>query len=259
MNCDDSRLLLDGYSDGELDLPKHVQVETHIDHCSECRAIYQRNISIRKALAHDSFYYRAPAHLQEHVLASLELSENDAPEKRQWWWQTRPRLAWEWAAAISLLVIVAALAVWPVRSSDDALANELVASHVRSLMADHITDVASTDQHTVKPWFDGRLDFAPTVIDLAPQGFVLVGGRLDYASNRPVAALVFKRRQHVINLFVFPEQSRAPASEGSTLKQGYNLIHWDRSGMTYWAISDLNLEELRQFANLYQDGQPTDR
>lgn len=258
MNCEESRPLLDGYSDGELDLAKHVQVETHIDDCSACRDIYQKNNSIKRALSHESFYYRAPAHLREHVLASLELSENDVVEKRRWW-QSRPRLAWEWAAAVSLLVIVAALVVWPIRSPDDALANELVASHVRSLMADHITDVASTDQHTVKPWFDGRLDFAPTVIDLAPQGFVLVGGRLDYASNRSVAALVYKRRQHVINLFVFPAQSRAPASEGSTLKQGYNLIHWDRSGMTYWAISDLNLEELRQFAHLFQDWQQTDK
>jgi anti-sigma factor RsiW len=121
-------------------------------------------------------------------------------------------------------------------------------------MADHVTDVASTDQHTVKPWFDGRLDFAPPVLDFAPQGFVLVGGRLDYASNRPVAALVYKRRQHVINLFIFPEQGRLQA-DGSAIKQGYNLIHWNRSGMTFWAVSDLNLEELRQLANLYQDAQ----
>ena len=252
MNCEESKLLLDGYSDGELDLVKHGRVEAHIDDCSECRAIYQKNISIKKALAHESFYYRAPAHLREHVLASLELSGNDAVEKRPWW-QVRPRLAWEWAAAFSLLVIVAMLAVWQVRSPDDDLANELVASHVRSLMADHLTDVVSTDQHTVKPWFDGRLDFAPTVIDLAPQGFVLAGGRLDYVSNRPVAALIYKRRQHVVNLFIFPEQNRLPASEGSTVKQGYNLIHWNRSGMTYWAVSDLNLEELRQLAHLYQD------
>jgi anti-sigma factor RsiW len=207
---------------------------------------------MKRALAHESFYYKAPAHLREHVLASLELSENDAAGKRRWW-QSRPRLAWEWAAAFSLLVIVVMVAVWPVRAPDDDLANEIVASHVRSLMADHVTDVVSTDQHTVKPWFEGRLDFAPTVIDLAPQGFVLVGGRLDYVSNRPVAALIYKRRQHVINLFIFPDQNRLPVSEGSTVKQGYNLIHWNRSGMTYWAVSDLNAEELRQLANLYQD------
>ena len=254
MNCNESRLLLHGYSDRELDREAHREVEAHIDDCSSCRTIHRRNVSISKALAHESFYYRAPADFREHVLASIDPLENDDAEKQSWW-NSRPRLSWEWAVAFSLVVIVVMLATWPVRSPSDDLANELVASHVRSLMADHVTDVASTDQHTVKPWFDGRLDFAPPVIDLAPQGFVLVGGRLDYASNRSVAALVYKRRQHVINLFVFPEQSGVPASEGSTLKQGYNLIHWNRSGMTYWAISDLNLEELKQLAHLYQDWQ----
>jgi anti-sigma factor RsiW len=254
MNCNELKLLLDGYSDGELDLVEHGQVEMHVGDCSACRDIYQKNISLRNALAHESFYYRAPAHLRERVFASFEPFENDGREKLSWW-QWRPWLSWEWAAAFSLLVIVIMLAMWSVRSPDDALANDLVASHVRSLMADHLTDVASTDQHTVKPWFDGRLDFAPPVIDFAPQGFVLVGGRLDYASNRPVAALVYKRRQHLINLFIYPEPSRFPASEGSTVKQGYNLIHWNQSGMTYWAVSDLNLEELRQLAHLYQDGQ----
>ena len=218
MNCNESRLLLDGYSEGELDLVKHGQVEMHIDDCSVCRNIYQKTISIKKTLGHESFYYRAPAHLRDNVLASLELCENDGEEKRSWWrsrpWP-RPRLSWEWAAAFSLLLILITVAIWPVRSPDDVLANDLVASHVRSLMADHLTDVPSTDQHTVKPWFDGRLDFAPPVVDLAPQGFVLIGGRLDYASNRPVAALVYKRRQHVINVLIFPEESRFPASEGS--------------------------------------------
>ena len=254
MNCNESRLLLSGYSDRELDPEQHREVETHIDDCSSCRDIHRRNVSISKALTHESFYYRAPADLRERVLASIDPLENDDGEKRSWW-KSRPRLSWEWAVAFSLAVIVVMLAAWPVRSPSDDLANELVASHVRSLMADHVTDVASTDQHTVKPWFDGRLDFAPTVLDFAPQGFVLVGGRLDYVSNRPVAALVYKRRQHVINLFVFPEQGGLPASQGSMLKQGYNLIHWNRSGMTYWAVSDLNLEELTQLANLYQGGQ----
>ena len=254
MNCNESKLLLDSYSDGELSLVQHVKVEAHVDECSRCRDIYQKKLSMERTLAHESFYYRAPTHLREHVLSSLELFEDKRVGKRSWW-QSRPRLSWEWVAVCGLAVITIMLAVWPVRSTDDVLAKEFVGSHIRSLMADHVTDVASTDQHTVKPWFEGRLDFAPPVIDLAPQGFVLIGGRLDYASNRPVAALVYKRRQHVINLFLYPEDSSVPAAEGSTLKQGYNVVHWNRSGMTYWAVSDLNLDELKQFAQLYRDWQ----
>ena len=121
-------------------------------------------------------------------------------------------------------------------------------------MADHLTDVASSDQHSVKPWFEGRLDFAPPVTDFAPQGFVLVGGRLDYIADRPVAALVYKRRQHLINVFVFREEDGL-RSEPKTSKQGYNLGHWEKDGLTFWAVSDLNADELKVLAQLYSGDQ----
>src|SRR5262249_49337658 len=126
----------------------------------------------------------------------------------------------------------------------------ITASHVHSLMADHLTDVASSDQHTVKPWFDGKVDFAPSVIDLVSQGYPLQGGRLDYLEHRPVAALVYHRNKHGINLLLWAKDTASQTTKRTILRQGYNIIHWDSDGMHHWAISDLNAVELRQFADL---------
>jgi len=128
--------------------------------------------------------------------------------------------------------------------ADATVGQEVVASHLRSLMATHLTDVPSSDHHTVKPWFNGKLDFSPIVADFGDRGFVLAGGRLDYLGNRPVAALVYRRRQHVINLFTWPT-SQPDLAIGAFDQQGYHAFHWTRSHVTYWAASDLNLEELR--------------
>jgi anti-sigma factor RsiW len=132
---------------------------------------------------------------------------------------------------------------------------EIAASHFRSLMTPgHLMDVASTDQHTVKPWFDGKVDFAPPVKDLAEQGFPLTGGRLDYVAGQPAAALVFKRQQHIINLFIWPNSNVSDASETATTERGFHLVHWTRGGMNFWAVSDLNEKELLDFARLFQAG-----
>jgi anti-sigma factor RsiW len=134
----------------------------------------------------------------------------------------------------------------------DMIAQNVLSSHVRSLIGTHLLDVPSSDQHTVKPWFNGKLDFSPDVKDFTSQGFPLIGGRIEYLVDRPVAALVYRRRQHVVNLFTWPSLSSVN-HEAELTQRGYNLVHWNRASMTYWAVSDLRISELQQFANLYQE------
>ena len=173
----------------------------------------------------------------------MRAAEAFRPKERKWWIGWVPAFAT--AAALMLVIVFFVFRSQP--SNDDLIANELVSDHVRSMMVDHLADVPSTDQHTVKPWFDGKLDYSPPVTDLASQGFPLTGGRLDYAAGRPIAALVYQRRLHPINLFVFPT-TEADSRPKTSTRQGFNVVHWTRQGMTFWAISDLNSDELQQFA-----------
>jgi anti-sigma factor RsiW len=135
-------------------------------------------------------------------------------------------------------------------SESGALTGDVVTSHVRSLMAGHLTDVASTDQHTVKPWFAGKLDFSPPVTDFAAEGYPLIGGRLDYLHGRSVAALVYERRKHLINVFVWPTTEKDEAMTQSTTRQGFHVLHGTKRSMAFWIVSDLNAEELERFARL---------
>jgi anti-sigma factor RsiW len=166
-------------------------------------------------------------------------------------------LAWRWLAAAAALIL-AALAGWgvarliPVRSDTDLLTQEVVASHVRSLMPGHLVDVRSDDQHTVKPWFEGKVDFTLPVPDLKDQGFLLVGGRLDYLNDRPVAALVYQRREHFINVFIWRSANDPDQPIKAVTRSNYHLRNWKQSGMTYWVISNLNEKELEEFVRLFQ-------
>jgi anti-sigma factor RsiW len=248
VNCQHARMLIHGYVDGELDLVRALEIEHHTRGCGDCMREYKAQLALREAIGASSLYDRAPADLQRRVRSSVRQANRAASPQRALPWR-RLGLA---AALLALVIVAAALArTLLMPSVNDRLADEVLASHVRSLMADHLTDVASSDQHTVKPWFDGKLDFSPAVEDLASQGFPLIGGRLDYLDNHPVAALVYQRRRHFINLFIWPSSDMNAAARDS-IYQGYNLIHWSQSGMTYWAASDLSPDELRTFVQLVQ-------
>ncbi|HEX8888029.1 MAG TPA: anti-sigma factor [Pyrinomonadaceae bacterium] len=250
MNCQEAQHLMHGYMDGELDLLSNLHIEEHIGSCHPCALAYQNQQALKDAMSDGSLYFNAPANLQRRVRSLVR----EADKKR------RGQSAWSWrwlAAGASLALFAIIIGVLVLGQSgannDELLAQEVISSHVRSLMANHLTDVPSSDQHTVKPWFDGKLDYSPTVTDLGAQGFSLVGGRLDYLGNRAVAALVYQRRQHYINLFIWPAMGDASGQNKMAVRQGYNLIHWNRAGMTYWAVSDLNISELQEFAQDLQN------
>ena len=244
MTCADLQTLLHGYVDGELDLVRHLDIEQHLVGCPDCARACKQLQVLQAALRGKSFHFAPPLGLRRRIEDSLRDLDDSGPRRGVWPW-----LALAASAALIVFSVGSLIRFWPT-PEDDRLAQEVVSSHVRSLMIDHLYDVKSTDRHTVKPWFHGKIDFAPTVVDLAEEGFLLSGGRLDYFNNRPVAILVYHRRQHVINLLIWPS-TQADAEEPHALnRQGYQLLHWLSGGMTYWAVSDLNAAELRTFADL---------
>jgi anti-sigma factor RsiW len=205
---------------------------------------------LKSAFKSEALYFKAPPQLKQQVRAALRASEAQAYRRRTFSWAWLKLAIPMGATALAALVIIVTLRR---PSGEGLLAQEVTASHVRSLMAGHLMDVASSDQHNVKPWFAGKLDFSPRVIDLSERGFPLVGGRLDYLGNRPVAALVYQRRKHLINLFIWPDAARgADMKEQVSVRQGYNLVRWTQAGMTHWAVSDVNARDLLEFAHALQ-------
>ena len=249
MTCDDVTYRLGAYVDQELDAGARAEMEAHLQACAACRLRHERQRTLSTALRAQLPTFEAPDLLRARITGAIQAAHAERART--------PVRQWRWAAiAASVLFVLtvgyAALGARGAASSHDAIARDVLSSHVRSLMPEHLTDVASNDQHNVKPWFNGRLDYSPPVYDLAPRGFPLVGGRLDYVGSRPVAALVYQRRKHLINVFVWPAE-RAGERETETTRQGYHVLHWTRAGMTYWAVSDLSVDELREFARLVQE------
>ena len=256
---------MDGYLDGELDPITSQTIERHLQDCPTCQQAYKSHGALIRAVSNVTPYYRAPAELRARIQSSLreEIAERPAqnvaqdarpllpgnqPEPRTIIWTT----PWNWLALAATIILAALIAFNLLPRShrnmtDRFLATELIASHARSLMASHLTDVLSSDQHTVKPWLDARLDFAPPVVDLSSDGFPLIGGRLDYLDKRSVAALVYQRRKHFINLFVWPVGPNAGADTNAISRQGYQLLHWVDSDFDYWAVSDVNAIDLQTF------------
>jgi anti-sigma factor RsiW len=252
MNCGECQPLLSAYTDGELDLARHIDVEAHLKACPTClgrsEAIAARRARIRDALPR----FTAPQELRRKIHASLQAEAQRAAQ------QGRKLFPFEWGqwklAGLAASVTVALFAGYSLgsyRTRSSAVANEAFAEHVRSLQASHLMDVISTDQHTVKPWFAGKLDFSPPVVDLADAGFPLAGGRLDNIDGHAAAALVFRRRLHAINVFVWSAHEAASpphtASEG-----GFNAQGWTHGGLNFLAVSEIPAGELEQFAGEYR-------
>jgi anti-sigma factor RsiW len=249
MNCEAAQTLVDAYIDGELDPAGKLEIERHLEECAICASGYAEHGSLKRAVGAGELRFQAPPELQQRIRFALRAeakNEKPAPTVPRRWFNAAAGLA---IAALALLFVLPFVSN---RGGDDPVAREVLAGHVRSLMGNHLTDVPSSDQHTVKPWFDGKLDFAPPVVDLAAQGFPLVGGRLDYVDNRPVAALVYQRYKHFINVFIWPDGSRGESAAKAAERQGYDLVRWTKGGMTYWAVSDLEQSELKRFVELLQ-------
>jgi mycothiol system anti-sigma-R factor len=245
VDCREVEGRLGAYLDGELEPAVSASVRAHVDACAACRQRMANLESIGR-MVRRAPYYQAPETLRARLTPARRRST-----------ATSHRLAW---AAAAVMVVSLTGSILLVRSSTraalvepvDVVAQEVVSNHVRALMGEHLFDVRSTDQHTVKPWFLGKLDFSPPVTDLAQAGFPLTGGRLDYVAGHPVAALVYTRGQHTINVFVWPEAADAVHSSDARAIRGFHVRHWTRAGMSYWAVSDVNDADLDRFVHALQ-------
>lgn len=248
MDCRDVAPLVDAFVDGELEPGRRAAVAAHMLSCVQCRRLVDETRDLVQAIRAEAPYHRAPAGLAERIEGAVA-APAAAPARARGW---RP---WALAASFAAVALLSSAATYrlTVPSAGDLLVDELIAGHVRSLMVDHLSDVASSDQHTVKPWFNGKLDLAPPVKDLAARGFPLAGGRLDYVGGRPVAALVYRHRQHVINLFIAPAEPRGEDRAASIARQGYNVLSWSEGGLRFWAVSDLAAADLDRFRTLIRE------
>jgi anti-sigma factor RsiW len=252
MDCNDVRPLLEAYGDGELDLVRQLEVETHLRTCSAC-ALQAKAIDARRSALRDSIpRFAATPQFRQRIHALVRAEESPAAPRTS----RRATIRWPFwnlaGMAASLTIALAIGYTWgTARARANSLMEEAMSEHARSLQAGHLMDVISTDQHTVKPWFIGKLDFSPPVVDLADIGFPLAGGRLEHIDGRPAAALIFHRRLHSINVFVWPATNgRVPAHDGR--ENGYNAQSWSQDGLNFLAVSEISAAELKQFIGEYR-------
>lgn len=248
--CDQWGPVLHAFIDGELDLVRAAELEAHLAGCPDCRAEMERVRGVRQRIGRDGVRFKMPEEVRAQVLTALSREQAAGiPAQRRVEtaspWSRFFRFVRDWSFVPSLAALAASAMLFVNAPAPElGIQDQLLASHVQSMLADHLVDVQTSNQHTVKPWFNGRIDFSPPVNDLAKDGFPLVGGRVDYIGGRVVAALVYRRNGHVINLFVWPQASgRQTDSE----HDGYNMAEWSADGLVFWAVSDVSAGDLATF------------
>jgi anti-sigma factor RsiW len=244
MTCEEAEILLHALMDGELDAGHAREVEEHIAGCAACAAKLAAYREMSQAIATAKMKYTAPLALRRRIEASLP--QTQAPSRRA------VLRGFALGSAVSAIAATGLVAIVLREDELQRIQSEIVSAHLRSLQAGHLTDVISTDQHTVKPWFNGKLDVSPPVIDLTAQGFTLIGGRLDYVDARAIGAVVYKRRAHVINLFVAQTSNTERRAAKIETLQGFNIRCWRDRGLNFWAVSDLGADELTEFGDKFE-------
>ncbi len=245
-------LLTQADFDGELDVAHAAELAQHRAGCAQCQAAYAALAGVRTVLREADLYETAPEALRRFVMAQRTPHSAAAavspPQDRPWRsWFRWPALNFGLGAAMA--TAVALLVLW---SGPSDMADQVVDDHIRALQPGHLEDVVSTDRHTVKPWFEGKLDYAPPVKDLAAQQFPLIGGRLDALGGRPIAAMIYKRGTHPIDLLVWPAREAGTRSPVTSEHNGFTVIHWTQDGMDLWAVSDVERAQLEEFVRLWQ-------
>ncbi|HEX4738875.1 MAG TPA: anti-sigma factor [Allosphingosinicella sp.] len=249
--CPDRMILLHGLLDGELDAVNSVAIEAHLKSCESCAEELRRLEALRAGLAAPALRYKAPGALRDRIEAMVSAEAPARPSRSP----SRPVRTGPWLAGGAFTAVAASVALLLAspQLTTVGIQDQLVSSHVRSLLANHLTDVATSNRHVVKPWFAGRIDFAPPVVELAGQGFPLVGGRLDYLDGHVVAAIVYRRNLHTINLFVMRQGGISSPVGFTTRRAGYNLVRWTKGGFEFWAVSDVEAGELELFHRTFAE------
>ena len=268
MDCTHVQERLHGYLDGELDAASTLAVEQHLASCATCARVLATQSTLKSALRTHASYYSAPDSLAERVRAGVAGGSGRPAKARKPAWRPFRIPSWlpvgsaaaasgQWlqlgaAVAASALVSWVAAIQYATPGEDQVMAEQVVSGHARAMVTSRLTDVVSSDQHTVKPWLSSKLDFSLPVTDLAAAGFPLVGGRVDYLGGRSVAALVYRHRDHVIELYVWPDRKGGrSAPVHARAKQGYNIVRWTDAGLAFWAVSDVNAADIEAFVQAY--------
>ncbi|WP_315778257.1 anti-sigma factor [Bradyrhizobium sp. SZCCHNR3007] len=245
MTCEEADILIHALADGELDAGHASEVETHVAGCPRCTAELAAIREMKEAIARADLGFKAPPQLRRRIEDALPAVATP-PNRRS------VLKGFALGSAVSALAATGLVAIVLRQDGQQHIEAEIVSAHLRSLQAGHLADVLSTDQHTVKPWFNGKLDVAPPVIDLTALGFTLIGGRLDYVDARPIGAVIYRRRQHIINLFVAQTADTAQHAAKMDTIQGFNIRRWGERGLKFWAISDIGADELNEFGEKFE-------